>query len=181
MEQSAPEFSRVVVLEKVGLSPYAVNIEANESEKAQLAKRFNIPRIGFLKASFMINKGSMSGEYKVDGSVVADVTQSCVVSLEDVPAHLEFPIHLILRQGNEEEFQDDIEANFEDADVDLEFYQSFEIDLGEICAQYLSLALDPYPRSPRHNDSTPFEEPEEGEKKLNPFAVLEKLQKPSLK
>jgi uncharacterized metal-binding protein YceD (DUF177 family) len=181
MEQGASEFSRVLILEKVGQFAYVTNIEANETERSKLAQRFNIPRIDLLKAHFEIVRGNISGEYKVDGHVIADVTQSCVVSLADVPAHLEFPIHLVLRRGTEEEFQEDIDANFEDTEVDLEFYQHHEIDLGEMCAQYLSLALDPYPRSDIKEGENPFEEKPIIENKVNPFSVLEKLQKPSVK
>jgi uncharacterized metal-binding protein YceD (DUF177 family) len=180
-QQYAPEFSRVLMLEKVGQFAYTFNIEAKEQERVLLAQRFNIPRIDLLKAKFVINRGSTTGEYNVDGFVTADVTQSCVVSLEDVSAHLEFPIHLLLRRGCEEDFADDIEANFEDSHVDLDFYQDFEIDLGEICAQYLSLALDPYPRLNDPQEQEPAEEVEKEklDKKVNPFIVLEKLRKSS--
>lgn len=181
MEQYAPEFSRVVILEKVGQSVYAINIEANETERSKLVQRFGILGIGSLKAHFEINRGNISGEYTVDGQVVADVIQACVVTLEEVPAHLDFPIHLILRRGSEEEFHDDIEANYEDEEKDLEFYQNHEIDLGEICAQYLALALDPYPRRLVKDDKNTFENTEVSDKKVNPFAVLEKLQKPFVK
>jgi uncharacterized metal-binding protein YceD (DUF177 family) len=177
MEPLASEFSRVLPLEKVGQLAYTFNIEANERERELLTQRFNIRGIRFFKANFVIRKGVGTGEYTVDGSVVADVVQSCVVSLEDVPAHLEFPIHLLLRQGQEEDFALDIEANFEDNKVDLDFYQNYEIDLGELASQYLSLALDPYPRHSKVQD--PVEETREEEtgqeKNLNPFAVLQKL------
>jgi uncharacterized metal-binding protein YceD (DUF177 family) len=57
------------------------------------------------------------------------------------------------------------------------------LDLGEVAAEELSLALDPYPRKPgaRLEKSRYGESEEEAEKGRNPFAVLAGLKdrKPS--
>jgi uncharacterized metal-binding protein YceD (DUF177 family) len=105
---------------------------------------------------------------------VADVTQSCIVTLEPVEAHVEGDFER--RYLPNAEFKDGETASHEiHVDPDGEDPAEIlgrEIDLGEILVEELSLALDPYPRKPGV-EFTP--EQDTVAKPDNPFAVLAKL------
>jgi uncharacterized metal-binding protein YceD (DUF177 family) len=167
----APEFSRIVHLDKVGQNPLFYDISATEKECHDLSERFNIISIRNFHASFKIEKADETGCYHVDGYLNADVTQACVVSLKDVPDHVEMEIHIILRPETHHSFthEEDIDLT-EERDVD--FFSNDAIDLGEIAAQYLSLGLNPYPRSETVINSV---EEKESTQKKNPFDILKKL------
>jgi uncharacterized metal-binding protein YceD (DUF177 family) len=52
------------------------------------------------------------------------------------------------------------------------------IDLGEIAAETLALALDPYPRIPGEEFHGGPEQPDAEQRPESPFAVLSRLKKP---
>ena len=83
----------------------------------------------------------------VTGRLEADVVQSCVVTLEPVAATVVEPSSTgCSARKCPSEALDEVEI---DAEAELpEPVVDGRLDLGEILAQELSLALDPYPRSP---------------------------------
>ena len=82
----------------------------------------------------------------VTGRLEADVVQSCVVTFEPVPAKIEAEFDRLFSRDVPEEALDEVEI---DAEAELpEPLVDGRLDLGEILAEELSLALDPYPRSP---------------------------------
>lgn len=170
--QINPEFSRIVPLDKVGQSPLNYHIQAEEDERKALTDRFKIVGIQQLDADFVIRKGRQENSFEIDGLVQAIVVQSCVVTLEDVIDSLKFPIRLILKEYGQDELHDPEDDLNLDDDADIEDLKEDSIDLGEITAQYLSLALDPYPRS-----SKALEAPEavDNAPKPSPFDILKKL------
>ncbi len=132
----------------------------------------------------------------------ADVVQSCVVTLEPVVAHLEQGFEVdYLPEGAEQikagisdgdgfagEFTGDFTGDFTSEyvagevviDIDEvdppEILIGNEIDVGEVIAENLSLALDPYPRAPEAEvDADQIERQNEEIAADNPFAVLQKL------
>jgi uncharacterized metal-binding protein YceD (DUF177 family) len=87
-----------------------------------------------------------SGIIYLEGELEAEVTQSCVVTLEPVAARVtdRFVRHFV--QGSvpaEDEVVIDPEA-----DDPPEPLGDGLVDAGEIVTQQLALALDPYPRAP---------------------------------
>jgi uncharacterized metal-binding protein YceD (DUF177 family) len=74
---------------------------------------------------------------------VAQVVQTCVISLDDFGAELDEHFGLSFVPAGEE--ADDIDP--EDP-VDEIGYRDSVLDLGEAAAEQLGLALDPYPRRP---------------------------------
>ena len=178
-----PEFSRIFNLEKIGAAPIDYSIKITPEEGAALAERFHILKVEKLEAKFELQKGQDPDTYDVEGVVHADVVQECIVSLVEVQNSLEFEFKIHLVQGDEDRFLEDLNWQEEaEKTFDLEFYQSMEIDLGEITAQYLSLELDLYPRAPglpapEFDVGVEDAEPKGEGEVHNPFAVLEKLKK----
>lgn len=161
-----PELSR-----RVGVAAFAdgrtvtLEVEADEAERAALARRFAIPGVESLTARLEARQ-LITGDILVEGTVSADVVQECVVTLEPVPAHLETTLsqrftHRPVSEDEEDENEDPPEPVVDDA-----------IEVGEIIVQNVSLALDPYPRAP----GVAFEGmDDEAGQPTGPFAALARL------
>lgn len=139
-----PEFSRIVDAGTISEAPRQVEIGADETERRRLAGRFRLKAIDRLSGRMSLSR--RAGTIYVEGEVNAAVVQSCVVTDEPMPATIVAPFAVrfvpdALGRSDEEE----IELTADDCDtLPLEHGR---IDLGEIVAETLVLALDPYPRS----------------------------------
>ena len=178
-----PEFSRQFCLEKVSNTPISYHINATFDECQALANRFNIVSIEQIKGDFKIHRGNKK-TFEIDGHIHAELTQECIVSLEAINSSLSFPIRLILKNYSSDDIDEtnfDLELDMAEKDIDyLEGQTVF--DLGEITAQYLSLALNPYPRSSssfnlENNMEKASESSNDSIKNQNPFKKLENFQK----
>lgn len=188
-----PEFSRVVRADRVQGREVVELLEATAAERQALARRLELQEIGRLTATIRLARVRGGQMIRVRGALEAEVVQTCVVTLEPVPAAvtesfgaLFAPPDLVPDEivAGELAFDPDVE----DEDVP-EPMQDGRIDLGELVAQHLSLALDPYPRAP----GAAFEEideeaeepaaaesaPEQAGKGPTPFAALAKLKRPN--
>ncbi len=182
---SAPEFSRKINADTVRRAPMTEVIEATEAERKALADRFELESIERLTATIRLRATRGGTMIRVAGRLEADVVQTCIITLDPVPAHVEeefealfAPESLIEDPGSEI----DLDPTLSDAESP-EPMDNNRIDIGELTAQHLSLALDPYPQVDgavfEGFDDGPLEEdeeeaPEEPEKP-NPFAALQRL------
>ena len=133
------ELSRPFPPERIGrMGDYVV--EANAEECATLAQRMRIPAVLWLRC---VLRGRQNGDVvDVEGVLTARVTQDCVVTAEPFEQEVSerFAVQCV-PEGQEDE-EDDPDS------VDQVTYRNNVIDLGELAAEQLALALDPYPRSP---------------------------------
>ncbi|MEP6785694.1 MAG: DUF177 domain-containing protein [Sphingomonadales bacterium] len=142
-----PEFSRRYALDSIGSAPRDVSIEATESERAALARRFDLVSLGSLKATAVLH--TVASGVEARGAIRATVIQSCVVGGDPVaatinePFALRFLIDAPVAGGDDEEGME-----LSDTDCDILPLEDGAVDLGEAAAQTLGLALDPFPRSP---------------------------------
>jgi uncharacterized metal-binding protein YceD (DUF177 family) len=140
----APEFSRPIDAETISDAPRHIEIGADETERRRLAGRFSLKGIEQLSARIRLAR--RAGIIHADGHVEAKVVQSCVVTGDPLPASVDAPFSVryvpeALAPTGEEE----VELTAEDCDtLPLE---GNKIDLGELAAETLALALDPFPRS----------------------------------
>jgi uncharacterized metal-binding protein YceD (DUF177 family) len=158
-----PEFHRPLSLDRIGPQGLDLTIEANPAECAALAVRMNLPGLSVLSCAFhLIREGHdvVLGR----GILRAQVTQTCVVSLEDFGSGLEEVFQVRFVPSGEE--TDDIDP---EADDEIPFEGNL-IDLGEAAAEQLGLALDPYPRIPGVEMQATDDNPEP-----HPFAALRRL------
>src|ERR1700722_5294460 len=152
-----PEFSHTLFVEKIPPGGIEQNLIANEKARKLLVERLGLLDLSKLTAKLYVQPGNV-GTFRVNGTMSADVTQQCVVTLEPLPGHIEQEIDALFaaQEADEGEVEPIIDGM---------------IDLGELVAQNLGMALDPYPRKP----GTGFVEAEYGvetEKVINPFAKL---------
>ena len=176
----APEFSRT--LDVADLPPAGVeqDIAATPEERAALARRFGLIALDRLEARLSV-KALHGGLYRVEGEIVAEATQRCVVSLEPVPARLETPFVSTFVQASRRDVPE-IHLDGVGEEDDPEPLDDGRIDLGETVAQHLALALDPYPRKPGVELAQVIGAAAEAasqEDTSNPFAKLTELNKKS--
>ncbi len=134
--------SRIVELASIDEGGAGYVVEPNETERAAIAKRLDIPALAKLRGAFTLTP--VRGGVDVRLSLDAVAERTCVASLE--------PMTETIR----EEFRLQFDRNYEEQDIDelieseilREPLEGDEIDLGEILVQHLSLSLDPYPRKP---------------------------------
>jgi uncharacterized metal-binding protein YceD (DUF177 family) len=163
------EFSRPLAAESVGAQPLRRRIEAGPAEREALAGRFGLVALDRLEATLELrrDKGDV---IRLEGHFLADVVQSCVVTLAPVPAHLEADFTTSYSISAVTPAAEDLDPLGEDAPEPI---PGGEIDLGEAVAQQLAVALDPYPRAPGASLALPSER----EMADNPFAALAALRK----
>lgn len=175
------EFSRPLAVDRIAGSPSQVEIEADAAEREALAARFDLVSLDCLTARFSVRR-LRKDLIRVKGRIAAGLVQACVVSLEPVPAEIdeEFELDFLEGGGRAGDPTGEIDLDAEAADGP-EPLDGPEIDLGEVAAEQLGLAIDPYPRRagaevPAEWAAEPDPEPAPVEK-VNPFAALGKLKK----
>ena len=141
----ANEFARPVRIDSIGETDHAVAIEADATERAALAARFDLIAIDRLSAKIRVRRAGAIVD--AEGIVQAHVTQACVASGAPLPASLSVPLTLrFLPEPTDTSPPEEVEL---DADAcDTVDYSGGAIDLGEAAAETLYLALDPFPRAP---------------------------------
>ncbi len=139
MPHEAVEFSRPLALGRVGPEGRTEILVATEAECAALARRFGIPAVERLRATLRLVPEE-DGAIMVRGRIEAAVVQDCVVTLEPVPQRVAEDIAFRLLPAGREpaEGPDDPDEIETENDV---------AELGEVVAEQLALALDPYPRA----------------------------------
>lgn len=169
------ELSRPLLVDKISAGGIAEHLVANASERAALAKRFGLIQLLKLEANLNIDptRGRM---YAVTGVVNADVVQQCVVSLDPLPAHIEDKIDVLFAPPHMLEpgaGPPHLDPSDEEAPEPI---VNGVIDLGELVAQHLAMAIDPYPRK-EGASPPPMEFAPETTRKTgsNPFAKLAEL------
>ncbi|WP_428536675.1 YceD family protein [Rhodopila sp.] len=158
-----PELHRPLSLDHIGPRGLDLTVEANPAECSALAIRMNIAAVLALSCAFhLIRQGR--DVVLARGTLRARVTQTCVISLEDFDAPVQETFQV--RFVPSEQQSDEIDP---EADDEIPF-EGNQIDLGELAAEQLGLALDPYPRMPGVEIPAAEDDPEP-----HPFAALRRL------
>jgi uncharacterized metal-binding protein YceD (DUF177 family) len=148
-----------------------IDLVADEAERSDVAKRLGLQRVDRLEAHVTLCR--TGAVVRAAGRLNASLDQSCVVTGEPVPAHVDEPFELVFMpeppaSGHDEEIE------LGESDCDVVFYDGGAIDLGTAVADTLALSLDPYPRS-AGADAALKEAGVLTEEQASPFAALAKL------
>lgn len=136
-----PEFSRRLRLGLVTPEGRREVLEADDAERAALARRLGIPVVERLRAELLL-RPEADGAVRAEGTLEAAVVQTCVVTLEPVAQLVAERVSLRLLPAGREAHDDP------DDEADEIATANGVADLGEAVAEQLALALDPYPRAP---------------------------------
>ena len=148
-----------------------LDLSTDDAERHAVAGRLGLGSIDRLEAHATLERKGYV--VRAHGRLVASLEQSCVVTGEPVPAHIDEPFSLVFvpepEAGGEE-----IELGGKDCDT--VFYDGAVIDLGSAIADTLALSLDPYPRS-AEAEAALRDAGVMTEEQASPFAALAQLKK----
>ena len=153
---------------------------ASAAERTAIAALLELPELATLRFDYAVRRGG-GGRHHLSGRLAADVTQTCVVTLEPVQGRVDVPVEVDFWP---ERLLAELEARAEEgaSDPDTEWPEPItegKIDIGPLIYETLATSLDPYPR--REGASFEWAEGRETngeEEKTSPFAALERLKRP---
>jgi hypothetical protein len=165
-------FSRVVRVDHLPREGQVVTIEANLTEREELASFYRLPDIAALTATLRLEPWGRGGA-RVTGAVHGVLTQLCIVSVEPFPATVDEDVDVRFAPPTAAERKSSAEhedQTFSLADEDEpDPIIDGKIDLGALTAEFFALGLDPYPRKP---GAALDEERTNSEPTVSPFAAL---------
>lgn len=166
MSPPSGEFSRFVSLARLGSETLRRHLVATESERAALARRFDLVSLARFEADIELVREA-GGVILLTAAFEADFEQCCIVTLDPVKGALSERFRL--RYGPPE-----AETDLPDGEDDPAFepLTGETIDVGEALAQEFSLALPPFPRAA---DAVVDEGLQKTAPAEGPFAVLRRL------
>lgn len=140
---SGGEFERIVKLDRLPAAP--LQVEADEAERAALARRFGLPAIHALHAQVAFAPHGEAIDAR--GRLTASFDQRCAVSDTPFATTLDEPVAFRFVPALAEHGEDE-EIEFASDAPDEIAYDGAAFDLGEALAQSFGLALDPYAVGP---------------------------------
>ena len=167
-------------------SATALTINASEEECADLARRFAVEVIRDVEAKLSLSRDGGGNVIHVQGEFSCTITQNCVVSLEPFDTVLSEPVEgwfadkdsavsFAAAKKEREVKRTHGEVEITEEKDDPEAVIEGRIDLGELVAQHISLAIPAYP----HKDGVAYENgddkvqiDEKSPLRKNPFEAL---------
>ncbi len=145
-----------------------IDLNADSAECAAVAERLRLLSLDRLDAHAVLSRDGDT--VRVTGRLKASLEQACVASGEAVPEYVDeaFDLSFVPAPTVEEELELDA------GQLDTIFHDGAAIDLGTAIADTLALAIEPYPRSAKA-DETLREAGVLSEEEAGPFAALAAL------
>ena len=175
------EIEKIVDLDRVGSRGVALEISPSESERTALAKRFGFLGLPVFSARVMVDR-RIGEQVVVEGRMRGKIVQACILTLDPVTQDLDETFRLVfqanLHEDRDPESGEALISAHSDAPEPL---TDPHLDVGEIVAEQLSLAAEPYPRRPgvKLEDVLPKSRggasSAKGEQRRHPFADLAAL------
>ncbi len=180
---TASAFSRRLSVAETPVEGLDIVLTANEQERAALAQENGLAGLPLLEAALHVDRVGAEG-LEVSGQLRARARQTCVVTLEEFDADIVEPIHVRfapqhapneMKGGRRDDAAESVDhhISISDEEEPPDPLIGGEIDLGAVAAEFLTLALDPYPRKPGATFTEP--NPEAGDASVSPFSQLRDL------
>ncbi len=171
------EFSRTLKVDSVSSSGRDWSVTAKPEECQALAERFSLPALHSLTAKGQVWRLA-DGSVRLEGVLTASLDQICVVTLEQFTSTITAEVEGFFSPHASDPVEGELVFGPDDECADPII--NGRIEIGEVIAEDLSLALDPFPRR-EGAVFTPQNQPPDAEdtvpEKVNPFAALKVLQK----
>jgi uncharacterized metal-binding protein YceD (DUF177 family) len=175
------EIERLVDLERMGPSGAALEIAPSDSERAALAKRFGFLGLPTFSARVTVDR-RVGGQIVVEGRLRGRIVQACVLTLDPVAQDLDEAFRIVFKQDMTDDRDPESGEAVLNSQADApEPLTGNVLDVGEIVAEQLSLAADPYPRRAGAKLEDVLPKPRHGgrkgqpEQRRHPFAGLAAL------
>ena len=170
---SKPLWSAPLSVHSVPETGRHVDLVADEKTRAAVAESIGLRALPRLAARFDVSRRGRE-DLRVVGRVSATVGQTCVVTLEPIDNEIDEAIDLVFEPPPAQEFPQEDSGGSKVADDDApEPLVGGIIDLGALAIEFLTLAIDPYPRK----SGAAFAAPATGDDPPHPFAALAALKK----
>ncbi|MSU89797.1 DUF177 domain-containing protein [Rhodobacteraceae bacterium 2CG4] len=140
----AAEFSRPLRLARLSRArPHQIDEAATAGECARVARLLDLQAVSKLRLTGRL-EAAAGGGWTFRGTVGASLTQTCVATLQPVPARIDAPVRRDYVAG--------LDADARDIALDPDAPDELEplpetLDLGALAVEELALALPPYPRA----------------------------------
>ncbi len=149
MSPDAQDFTRFYDASSLLDKETEIALDASDGECDRIANRLDLLSLTHFHTEFVITPWRKTG-LRVVGTLTANVEQPCSITLEPVADHIKEDIDL--RYLPENDLKKLQQENGSDV-LDLEKHDPPELlteslDLGAIAVEFLTLALNPYPRKP---------------------------------
>jgi len=181
VKSNKSEIERIVDIDRMGNGGAAVDIVASEGERAALAKRFGFLGLSAFSARVTVDS-RLGGQIVVEGRLRGRIVQACVLTLDPVTQDLDDTFRVVFKRDMAEDLDPESGEAVLSAQADApEPLEGNVLDVGEIVAEQLSLAADPYPRRPGAKLEDVLPKPRHGgrkgpsEQRRHPFAGLAAL------
>lgn len=173
MSDTHHPFTRHLALSAISPAGGERDFVATEAELAAIVEEFGLVELRSLAGHLYLRR---SGDLvTIEGRIVAEAVQACVVSLQPVVERIDQKFTRRLMRGQPAE-PSTVEETIEIGEDDPpDAFAGDSIDVGVVLLEEFALALDPYPRAP----GVEFAVPEEAvvDEPDSPFAVLKSLGK----
>lgn len=138
-------FSRPMTLADLRRQASGLTITTTDDERLAIARRFDLVALDRLQATLMF---AFDGDViNVTGRIEGNVVQRCVATDEPLPAHVSTPVDVRYVPNEKlEAAEAEAEVELGEQDLDIIGYVGGKVDVGEMIADTLYLALDPFPR-----------------------------------
>ena len=180
-QKQKSEIERIVDLDRMGSTGAALDIVASDSERAALAKRFGFLGVPAFSARVTVDRRP-GGQIMVEGRMRGRIVQACVLTLDPVTQELDDTFRIVFKKDLADERDPESGEAVLSAQADApEPLSGNLLDIGEIVAEQLSLAAEPYPRRPGAKLEDVLPKPRGGgrkglpEQRRHPFAGLAAL------
>ena len=145
------EFSRLLAVSELEEEGRPFRIEAEAEEREALAQRFGLVSLERFVAEGTVMPGADRNLVRLEAHMIADVVQSCVVTLTPVADRIESLFERLYGTDVEDEFVGDVEPSGDsflipEEELLPEPLIDGSIDVGEAAAEQLALELNPFPR-----------------------------------
>lgn len=149
--------------------------QAGAAELAMMASELGLLECSGLAARYEV-RPLPGARFRVAGRVIAELVQSCVVTLEPVPQSLDEQLDVTFCPAGDIPAPSAQEREIL-SEPDIEPYSDGRIEVGRVIFELLASAIDPYPR--RQGATFDWDDAAAGSRATepSPFAVLAKLRK----
>ena len=142
------EIERLVDVDRMGPNGAALEITASDGERAALAKRFGFLDLPAFTVRVTVDRRP-GGQVVVEGRLRGLIIQACVLTLDPVTQDLDDAFRVVFKQDLADDLDPESGETVLNAQADApEPLEGNMLDIGELVAEQLSLAADPYPRRP---------------------------------
>ncbi|MCH8201982.1 MAG: hypothetical protein IH996_02635 [Proteobacteria bacterium] len=175
-----PELSRDMSIENLTVELTEFQFEASEDECRALADRLGILVLHNFKVAGGVRRVTAGGDIHLSGHIQAALDQNCSITLEPIWERVNTSFNI---RFSDRISEDTPIGQFEEqlGDRSLEPMPAGPVDVGEIAVQYLSMAINPFPRTSGATLDAPAIEgvamlsEEDDRKARSPFSALKKI------